>query len=109
MALTWAATDLDFGPTPAISPRISGSGTNEANPAAPSSRYPSGRSASASTRCCTPIVGFFPQAGHLPPASRVSSGVIRTSQARWPSRWYLPSSGKNSTVPPKPSPVRKAW
>jgi hypothetical protein len=38
MALTWAVTDLDFGPTPAISPRISGSGTNEAKPAAPSGR-----------------------------------------------------------------------
>ena len=39
----------------------------------------------------------------------VSAGVRHTPQFRWPSRWYFPSSGKNSTVPKKPSLLRMAW
>ena len=38
MALTCVVTDFDLAPTPAISPSISGSGTNDANPAAPGTR-----------------------------------------------------------------------
>ena len=69
---------------------------------------PAGRSARASTRCSTPMVSFFPHTGQTPPSAAVSAGVRQTPQFRWPSRWYLPSSGKNSTVPRNPSPVRMA-
>ena len=53
-------------------------------------------------------ISFLPQTGHRPPLASVSAGVRQTPQFRWPSRWYLPSSGKNSTVPWNPSPVRMA-
>ena len=57
------------------------------------------------TRCSTPMVSFFPQTGQTPPSAAVSAGVRQTPQFRWPSRWYLPSSGKNSMVPASPSPL----
>ena len=76
---------------------------------ASSGRKPAGRSASSSTRCSTPMVSFFPHTGHSPPRSAVSAGVRHTPQFRCPSRWYFPSSGKNSRVPRSPSPVRIAW
>ena len=54
--------------------------------------------------------------GQLFPAHRTQSapfrrlgGVRHTPQFRCPSRWYFPSSGKNSRVPRSPSPVRIAW
>ena len=37
-------------------------------------------------------------------ARSVVGGSQTMPQARWPSRWYLPSSGKNSTVPQVASP-----
>ena len=73
---------------------------------ASSGRKPAGRSASSSTRCSTPMVSFFPHTGHSPPRSAVSAGVRHPLQFRCPSRWYFPSSGKNSRVPRSPSPVR---
>ncbi len=69
---------------------------------------PSGRPASSSTRLSTPTVSARPQTGHLPPNSFVWCGSRTTPQSRCPSRWYLPSSGKNSTVPSRPSPVAMA-
>ncbi len=86
----------------------SGSGARLSKGLAPSGRKPAGRSASSSTRCSTPMVSFFPHTGHRPFRSAVSTGVRQTPHLRWPSRWYLPSSGKNSTVPRNPSPVRMA-
>ena len=86
----------------------SGRGAKLSKGLAPSGRNPAGRSARASTRCSTPMVSFFPQTGQTPPSAAVSAGVRQTPQFRWPSRWYLPSSGKNSTVPWNPSPVRMA-
>ena len=86
----------------------SGRGARLSKGLAPWGRKPSGRSASSSTRCSTPMVSFFPHTGHRPPRAAVSLGVRQTPQLRWPSKWYFPSSGKNSTVPKKPSPVRMA-
>ena len=56
----------------------------------------------------TPTVSGLPQTGQRPPCFRVSPGEKQTWQWRCPSRWYLPSSGKNSSVPPYPSPVSSA-
>ena len=86
----------------------SGRGARLSKGLAPSGFTPAGRPARASTRCSTPMVSFFPHTGHNPSRSSVSAGVRQTPQFRWPSRWYLPSSGKNSTVPRNPSPVRIA-
>lgn len=44
-------------------------------------RKPSGRSASSSTRCCTPMVIFLPQTGQRPPYAAVWDGVRRHPQA----------------------------
>ena len=51
------------------------------------------------------MVSRLPHTGHTPPAASASTGERHTEQFRWPSKWYLPSSGKNSMVPWKPSPV----
>ena len=53
----------------------SGSGTRLSNAFAPSRTYPSGRSASSSTRCDTPIVILRPHTGHTPLYFIVSEGV----------------------------------
>ena len=86
------------GPRPA--PPAAGSGC-ERDALAPVGR-PSGRSASSSTRCITPTVTGLPQTGQTPSWARVVGGSQTMPQARWPSKWYLPSSGKNSMVPRKP-------
>ena len=86
----------------------SGRGARLSKGLAQAGRVPAGRSASASTRCSTPMVSFFPHTGHSPFKSAVSAGVRQTPQLRCPSRWYLPSSGKNSMVPRNLSPVRMA-
>ena len=99
---------LDLGPTSRSSERISGSCTRQRNGVVRAGAASSARSASSSTRCITPTVSGLPQAGQRPSRRRVSGGSSRTPQARWPSRWYFPSSGKNSTVPPYPSPVSSA-
>ena len=54
------------------------------------------------------MVSGLPHSGQIPPRARLASGSSRTPHLRWPSRWYFPSSGKNSSVPDRPSPVRKA-
>ena len=105
---TAASTDFDFGPTPSSSPTTCGSCTRQRHPGAPAGAYPGARSASASTRCSTPTVTGLPQTGQRPSRARVSAGSSRTSQVRCPSRWYLPSSGKNSIVPSSPTPVSSA-
>ena len=64
---TSAATVLVLGPTPRISPTISGSWITLRNPAAPAGRAPGGRSASSSTRCSTPTVSGLPHSGQRPP------------------------------------------
>ena len=66
------------------------------------------RSASSSTRLITPTVSGRRTRGSGRRAGGSRSGSSRTPHLRWPSRWYLPSSGKNSTVPRKPSPVSRA-
>ena len=78
------------------------------NPAAPGGRYPGGRSASSATRCSTPTVRGLPHCGQISSSALVCSGSTRTPHLRCPSRWYFPSSGKNSTVPARPFPVRSA-
>ena len=105
---TSAVTFLLFGPVPRISPMICGSWTRQVKPAAPSGRKPAGRSASSATRCSTPTVSGLPHAGHLSSSAVVCSGSMRTPHLRCPSRWYFPSSGKNSRVPSRPRPVRSA-
>ena len=50
------------------------------------------------------MVSFLPQTGHRPPAAAVSAGLRHCWQFRWPSKWYFPSSGKNSRVPTSPFP-----
>ena len=48
-------------------------------------------------------------AGRAPGVQRAGLlGSRRTPHLRCPSRWYLPSSGKNSIVPSRPRPVRRA-
>ena len=47
---------------------------------------PSGRSASNSARCLTPMVSLRPQAGQRPSRRIVSEGSRQTAQARCPSR-----------------------
>ena len=87
----------------------SGNGMRLSNIFRPGGRNPSGLSASAHTRCSTPMVSLRPHTGHFPSKRSVSSGVRHTPQFLWPSRWYFPSSGKNSIVPRNPSPVWMAW
>ena len=101
-------TFLPAAEPPVEAAMTSGRGARLSKGLALSGRKPAGRSASASTRCSTPMVSFFPHTGQTPPSAAVSAGVRQTPQFRWPSRWYLPSSGKNSTVPWNPSPVRMA-
>ena len=44
--------------------------------------------------------GLYTLKGAGPDAPRfVITGERHTPQFRWPSKWYLPSSGKNSMVP----------
>ena len=104
---SWAVF-FAVGDAPVDAAIASGRGARLSNGLAFSGRKPTGRSASSSTRCSTPMVSFLPHTGHRPPRAAVSTGVRHTPQLRWPSRWYLPSSGKNSIVPKKPSPVRIA-
>ena len=108
-ATRWFSCDstvLDFAPTPWISPRISCSWMRCST--WPSRWWPAGRSARSSTRLSTPTVSGLPHSGQRPPCSRVRSGSQFTPQARCPSAWYLPSSGKNSSVPARPRPSRTA-
>ena len=82
---------------PRPAPRAAGSGC-ERDAARPGGRLRGGRPVS-STRCITPTVTSLPQTGQMPPCASVVGGSQAMPQARWPSRWYLPSSGKNSIVP----------
>ena len=107
-ALSWPSTVLLRGPTPLISPRISASGTRwvtcwacaGATPPAGRRGPRPGSARRRSAACRTP------GSGRRPPGSARAAQL--TPQARWPSAWYLPSSGKNSIVPCRPSPVRSA-
>ena len=80
-------------PAPREAESSSGKGTRLSNGFAPSGRAPSGRRASASTRCKTPMVSRRPHTGHTSPNLRASLGSRQTPQLRCPSRWYFPSSG----------------
>lgn len=78
----------------------SGSGARLSKGLACAGRTPAGRSASASTRCSTPMVSFFPHTGQRRPAapSRQASGRRRRRGARRGdisppperTRWYRP-------------------
>ncbi|WP_406567253.1 hypothetical protein [Azospirillum fermentarium] len=103
-----SATAFDATPVPTISDRISGRGTRLVTGPAVGGGTGTSRSASISTRWATPTVTRVPHTGHSPPSASVSFGSSRTPQVRCPSIWYLPSSGKNSTVPPYPSPLSSA-
>ena len=105
--LSFASTVFERGPTPLISPRIWLSCTRCTTSGASAGRWSSGRSARSSTRDSTPTVSGLPHSGQRPPASRVRAGAQFTPHARWPSAWYLPSSGKNSTVPARAAPLRR--
>ncbi len=93
-----ACTFLLAVPTPRHSAMISWSGTILRNGMAVSGFSPSGRLAIASTRAKTPIVSCLAHTGHFPLVRALSCGNKRTPQSAWPSKWYFPSSGKNSMV-----------
>src|SRR3990167_11515051 len=56
------------------------------------------RSAKASIRFKTPTKSFLPHLGQMPLSFLVSFGKQENLQSAWPSKWYFPSSGKNSSV-----------
>ncbi len=60
--------------------------------------YPSGWVASSWMRLRTPMVSGRWHLGQRLSVFFDSSGGSDTPQSRWPSKWYLPSSGKNSMV-----------
>ena len=82
---SWAVF-FAVGDAPVEAAIASGRGARLSNGLAFSGRKPSGRSASSSTRCSTPMVSFLPHTGHTPPRAAVSAGVRHTPQFRWPSR-----------------------
>ena len=98
-------TFLEPAESPVDEAMSSGRGMRLSKGLALAGRNPAGRSANSSTRCWTPIVSFFPHTGQRPPSSNAWEGSKHRRQFRWPSKWYFPSSGKNSRVPAKPSPV----
>ena len=62
-----AATLLPVADKPVEPAITSGRGARLSNGFAPGARASSSRSASCSTRCCTPMVSLRPQTGHIPP------------------------------------------